>query len=282
MAQLGFATPGMGAVAVSQTNQFLWGGTRSEILETDFQIDSAAEDAGSNNTKVLRAGLAMGRVTATGMLRQFNPAATDGTQVLAGFLKEETPLIDSLGRAQTAFAPIIVKAPVKVRNILILGVVFAGSSNDTGAIRNQLRSRFLLDDEYASGTVPAAANVQHIRRRFTIAEVNAGTALLPALAGVRYRVVDAQMISIGGAVGAATSVDIAATQAASSVNILAVAVAALTQNTLVRAGAANAAILAGGASFVTNDVNTAVVVQKTGSNATTATHVDVLLSYVVE
>lgn len=137
-----------------------------------------------------------------------------------------------------------------------------------------------------SGQTTAYVAVDHeditapvnIRVRATIAEVNAGLTLLPAVPGIAYRLIDASMIAIGGAAATATTIDILATQSASSVKLMAAAVAGLTQNTLLRAGAANAAILAGGLSFVTNDVNTALTLGKTGSNVATATHIDVLMT----
>jgi hypothetical protein len=132
-----------------------------------------------------------------------------------------------------------------------------------------------LDD---TGEMP----VMTVRRRCTAAEVNAGVTLLPAPVGRRYRMVDASMIAIGGNAATATSVNLTATQSASSVNLVANAVAGLTQNTLLRAGATNSAIIAGGLSFVANDANTAITVGKTGSDLATATHVDVSFSYVVE
>lgn len=145
---IGMSSPGMGTPFFTQTNQFIWGGTRAEIIEMGFQIDSASVDAGSSNTKVLRAGLALGRLTATGLLRQFDQAAVDGTQNLVGFLKEECPLIDSLGRTMTngALVPVIVKAPVKAKNVLILGVALIGFGTEA-AIRTKIRVRFLIDDE---------------------------------------------------------------------------------------------------------------------------------------
>lgn len=124
--------------------------------------------------------------------------------------------------------------------------------------------------------------VFHHRERFTVAQVDAGATILPAYPGKGYRVVDMALIAIGGAVGASTTIDILGTQSGSSVKLLAAAIAALTQNTLLRAGAANATILAGGLSFVKNDVNKAITIGKTGSTPTTATHVDVLISYVLE
>jgi hypothetical protein len=121
-----------------------------------------------------------------------------------------------------------------------------------------------------------------LRTRVTTAQVNSGATLLPALPGLKYRVQDMALIAIGGAAATATSVDIIATQSASGVNLLAAAVAGLTQNTLLRAGATNAAILAAGASFVANDANTAITIGKTGSSLATATHIDVLLTYTIE
>lgn len=122
-----------------------------------------------------------------------------------------------------------------------------------------------------------------IRKRFTIAEINAGATLLPAPGvGFAYRMLSARMIAIGGAVGATTTVDILATLSSASRKLLAVAIAALTQSAVVQDGAANATVLADGASYTRNDSNTAITVGKTGATATTATHVDVIFKYVVE
>lgn len=121
-----------------------------------------------------------------------------------------------------------------------------------------------------------------IRHRFTIAQVNAGAILLPALPGFGYRLIDVSMIAVGGAAAGATTVDILATLAAASRKLLASAVAGLTQSTLLRAGAANAAILADGASFTRNDINTAITIGVTGSALTTATNIDVILCYAIE
>lgn len=122
---------------------------------------------------------------------------------------------------------------------------------------------------------------QH-RERFTIAQVNAGATLLNAVPGFKYRMTDMAMIAVGGAAAAATTVDILGTRSAASVKLMASAVAGLTQSTLLRAGATNGTILADGASFTELDANTAITVGKTGSAITTATHIDFLISYVLE
>jgi len=134
---------------------------------------------------------------------------------------------------------------------------------------------FALDG--ANSRVLIADTVKQVRGRFTIAQVNAGVELLPALPGYAYRMVSGGLIGEGGAVTSVTTVDILGTQT-TAVKLVAGAQAALTENTLVR----DAAILAAGASFAVNDVNTAITVDVTGSDITVATHVQVFFTYVVE
>lgn len=135
---------------------------------------------------------------------------------------------------------------------------------------------------YAHMGASSAANVLTKRVRTAIAAVNAGAELLAAIAGFKYRLIDAAMIAIGGNVGAVTTIDVLATQAAGSVKLGAWAQAALTRSTVIRAGEANGAVLVDGASFVANDANTAITIGITGASATVATHIDVLLTYVIE
>jgi hypothetical protein len=122
------------------------------------------------------------------------------------------------------------------------------------------------------------------RTRVTLAQANAGFTLLPALPGVKWCIRDAAFIAVGGAAAGGTSLDLLGTASGSAVRPLVAAVAGLTQNTLLRAGATNATILAAGASFTPLDVNTSVSVTKQsgGSALTTATHFDVFLWYTAE
>ena len=117
------------------------------------------------------------------------------------------------------------------------------------------------------------------RERITTADVNAGYTVLPAIPGYKYRVLDMALISEGGAASGATSVNIIGTKSAAAVQLLAAAVAGLTQNTLLRAGAANAAILAAGASFEEMDVETAITIDNVGSALATTTHIHILITY---
>jgi predicted RecA/RadA family phage recombinase len=127
-----------------------------------------------------------------------------------------------------------------------------------------------------------AGRVMTLRKRCTIAQVNAGVSLLPALPGLKYRMHDAQAIAVGGAVTSVTTIDILATAAAASRKLVAFGQAAMTQSTVVRAGSAGGVVLADGASYTQNDVNTAVTANITGAAITVATNIDFELTYTIE
>lgn len=119
-----------------------------------------------------------------------------------------------------------------------------------------------------------------IRRRFSLAEVNAATSLLPAFPGFGFRLVDVAMVAIGGAAGAATTVDILATQSGASVKLFAAAIGTLTQDALVKLSTAN--MLANGLSLVKNDSGTGLTISKTGAALTTLVSLDVVLTFAYE
>lgn len=117
------------------------------------------------------------------------------------------------------------------------------------------------------------------RERVSIADINAGLTVLPAVPNYKYRVLDITMIPIAGAVTGATDVRVLGTQSAVSVALLVGVAAALLQSAILRAGVANMNVLAAGLSFIELDVNTPITVGKTGGAAATATHVDFLITY---
>jgi hypothetical protein len=121
-----------------------------------------------------------------------------------------------------------------------------------------------------------------VRRRFTIAQINAGATIVAAVPGMKHRLIDVIASAYGGAVGATTTVDVIGTQSASAVKLAAFAQANLTQSTALRPAVSGCTVLADGASFVQNDVNTAITIGKTGSDLTVATGVDVILTYATE
>lgn len=145
----------------------------------------------------------------------------------------------------------------------------------------QVNSGGKLDTQ--SGSIVTGLSLNK-RVRATAAQVNAGLEILPALSGYKYRLTDVTMIAIGGNAATATSVDLVSTQGGSAVRPIVALVAALTRSAVVKPNSANVSVLADGASFVANDANTAVSVSKQsgGNNLATATHIDVILTYVIE
>jgi hypothetical protein len=131
-------------------------------------------------------------------------------------------------------------------------------------------------------SVTGNPSVLHQRSVFTIAQVNAGATILAAVPGQKYRLIEASAIAVGGAAAAVTTVDILGTQSATGVKLVAYAVASLTENTQLKSGGSGAAILAAGASYAPNDVNTAITIGKTGASVTTATHIHILITYAID
>ena len=150
----------------------------------------------------------------------------------------------------------------------------------TGVTHSRLKAISLEADEATITRLNVTDSVLSTRVRFTIAQVNAGATLVAAITGKSIRMVNCKAIAVGGAAGAVTTVDVLGTQT-TAVKLVAFAQASLTRSTVLTAGGTGAAVLADGASFVANDVSTGITVGKTGSDVTTATHIDVIFDYVV-
>ena len=79
----------------------------SEIRFTDhgrestvaIVLDSTALDSGNSPTTTLRKGLVLGKVTATGEYKQYDPSASDGTSTARVILDDEVDLLDESGSA---------------------------------------------------------------------------------------------------------------------------------------------------------------------------------------
>lgn len=150
-----------------------------------------------------------------------------------------------------------------------------------GVTHSRLKAINLEADTATVTNLRATGAILNVRKRFTIAEVNAGANLVPAVTGKSIRMVACKAISVGGAAGAVTTVDVLGTLSTSR-KLVAYAQANLTQSTVLVDGGTGGAVLADGASYTANDAGTAITVNKTGSDVTTATHIDVIFDYVLE
>jgi len=115
-------------------------------------------------------------------------------------------------------------------------------------------------------------------QRLTVAEINAGFAALPAVAGKAYRVTGVKMRAIGGAVGSVTSINIQDGDG-TPVIVASFAQANLTQNTILND--TDTGVTPGAGYLGTTTVNTVLNVIKIDTDIDTATHVDVVIEYQV-
>lgn len=201
MSRIGtFGQPGVQAAQFTQTNEIFWGGdaTKIEILQANSQIDSSAVDAGSTPTNVLRTGLLFGKITSSGFLKQWDSAATDGSQYLFSVNREELVMVDAYGVAANRFAPTVVKAPLKAKRLYIKGVSLLGHADEYLARRQLAGLGVVLDDDvqnYLSGinlrniikTATGAILATENGARFIVNGAGAVILTLPTLqAGLRF------------------------------------------------------------------------------------------------
>jgi hypothetical protein len=126
------------------------------------------------------------------------------------------------------------------------------------------------------------------RVRLSLAQMNAGYTLLGAIPKTIIRINDITAIAIGGSLDKtadATGFAVYGTQSGSSVALFTVLNAAATQSAVCRPGTTNTSVLADGASFSRNDINTAITCKAvTAGNydLITTTYFDIILDYCVE
>jgi hypothetical protein len=152
-------------------------------------------------------------------------------------------------------------------------------------LRNYPQGRGAVQARYIRDILVEFGVIKTFRQRVAAASLTtAGLAFTPcpALPGVRWRLVDAILIAIGGNATTSTSINIAGTVSGAAAELLVVAVAALTRSAVVRAGAANAVVLADGASFTQMDANTGLTLHSVGGTLTVSTFVDFFLDYVAD
>ncbi|AMV31325.1 hypothetical protein VN12_04355 [Pirellula sp. SH-Sr6A] len=158
-----FGIPGVSAAQSTYEAELLWGGdeSRIQVLRGAGRILSSAVDAGNTPTSVLRKGLLLGKVTASGKLKQWDPDGTDGSQFIDSILPVESPTTDGYGTAVERFVPTFVAAPVKASQLLIEGSALVGSTAEFQARRALHEMGFRLDDDpqgYLAGVNPRSAS----------------------------------------------------------------------------------------------------------------------------
>jgi hypothetical protein len=182
--------PGMGTPAESTERRFLSGQIDSWFIKGAI-LDSTTVDSRSSTTSDLQEGLVLGKITSTGKLVHYDPAATDGSQQAVALLFHALSTLNAAGVAADKQARVVFFAQdVKAAQCSTLDLLarrhFAGriTFDDDSWINNDagFRAVMVKTTDY---TVLAADNNKTFSTRGASGAVNF---TLPTLArGLRYR-----------------------------------------------------------------------------------------------
>lgn len=130
--------PGFSDAQETYESKFRWGKEGSGIV-AGIQVSGAARDATGTPTTVLRPGLLLGQIAASGLLKEYSPTATDGSQKVHSVLMTGLRMQDLDASNVGRFCWGLVAGPVMAANLI-------GLDN---LARSQM-DRFLFDDNLAN------------------------------------------------------------------------------------------------------------------------------------
>lgn len=113
-----FMQPGMGDPVESSESEFTWGPI-DRLHRLGVVLVSTAVDTANTPTTTLRRGLVLGKITSTGKYKEYDPTATDGSQIPVGVLMHGRNMLDP--RTATAGdrqASILLAGPLKVGSLI--------------------------------------------------------------------------------------------------------------------------------------------------------------------
>jgi hypothetical protein len=126
----------------------------SQLRFLPVQIDGASRDAGNTGfVTVLRPNLLMGKITATGKFKQWDPTATDGSQIIGGVLVHELVMQFMGSNADRFSGTLLVTGGVYARALTQAALTTSGivGTAEEFNIRAQLNRFFQLDDDLQGG-----------------------------------------------------------------------------------------------------------------------------------
>lgn len=143
--------PGQTAVLQNTENMIWWGGKPDRLITRGQLILSSAVDAGNTPTTILRPGLILGGPNAAEKVKEWSPAAIDGSENVYGILMQEINML-RVGVAADRFGPLVMIAgPLKAGGVLVPGEAANGLSGKANEFlfRSLTTGRFLMDDDIA-------------------------------------------------------------------------------------------------------------------------------------
>lgn len=173
----GFGLPGMGTLDQTAHRELFWGGDGGKglILYRNAVIAGETRDAGNTPTTVLRPGLLLGLVTASGEYEEFDGDASDGSQNVAGVLETELKATDFDANNADRVCRIAVRGPVRTSQLLIQGSAFDGHADEYLARRQMVAAGFQFDDDPFGYKAGAPRTVHKITDYTVVADDNGTT-----------------------------------------------------------------------------------------------------------
>jgi hypothetical protein len=170
----GFGKPGQGAAVFTTDREIVAVGYDNLCLFKSVVISSAARDAGSTPTTVLRPGLLLGKVTSSGEFEEWDADASDGTQNIAGINRTDITVLDQYGTAVDRVPPSVYQRGVFMASqLLIQGSALVGHADEFLARRQLWNAGCVLDDDmfgYLAGGGSRVALVTGTADTITAAE----------------------------------------------------------------------------------------------------------------
>ena len=144
-----YGMPGVAAIRETVETALLWGGDHSQmaVIEQHATYDGTIRDAGATPTTDIRAGLLVGKETASGQLTEWDADASDGSQNLFGVVPLEFRAIDEDASDIDRFLPVLLRAPLKASGLLIQGTTLTGHVDEFLARRALHAQGCILDDD---------------------------------------------------------------------------------------------------------------------------------------
>lgn len=140
---------GIGTELTTFESELLWADhARNAVLWQSTIISGASRDAGNTPTTILRPGLILGKVTASGEHEEWDADASDGTQYFVGVLDIEQRAQDYYGNnVDIEYRRLVARAPVRASALLIQGSAFLGHVDEYLARCQMVDSGFVFDDD---------------------------------------------------------------------------------------------------------------------------------------
>lgn len=143
--------PGVTDTDFSIAHSGYWGRPEWRWIDGAKRILGSARDAGNTPNTILRPGLLMGVVTATKSWKEWNQAATDGSQYIRGILRQAMDTQRRGANADHLVGYVDILGAWKASQILIPGETTYGiiGKDLEFMVRDGVNGRFLLDDYQA-------------------------------------------------------------------------------------------------------------------------------------